>query len=36
MRDLLKLLVPVVLTPTSYAELLKKLAAFLFYECGFR
>ena len=32
MAEFLKLLVPVVLTPTSYAELLKKLAACLFYE----
>ncbi len=32
MADFLKLLVPVVLTPTNYAELLKKLAACLFYE----
>src|SRR5271166_1793374 len=32
MGDFVKLLFPVVLTPTTYAELLKKLAACLFYE----
>jgi hypothetical protein len=32
MGDFLKLLLPVVLTPTTYAELLKKLAACLFYQ----
>jgi hypothetical protein len=32
MADLLKLLLPVFLSPTNYSEMLKKLGSFLFYE----
>src|SRR5437016_5152666 len=32
MGDILKVIVPILLAPTNYNEVLKKLAAFLFYD----